>query len=434
MKEHFIIKIKPNSLATLPANIPYWENFITDKSVVIEKFEPTLDRLLIQSGFKFWVTRQYKPHANGWNYEEILSGFHLTFRIILQENGTLPDRLIHQIRTLPFVTYVHLITIGTTPIPSTSTTFTYADEDAVAKMIYLPYAKAWTKGTKQIKVAVLDTGIDIKHPEFKDQIIQHKDFVNLQGLDTTSFIGEVTGLHDDSDEDKVGHGTHVTGIIAAKGLNMTEGIAPGCSILSCRVLAPMRTGNHIVGAGIVDNINNGIKWAVDHGADVINMSLGIKHTGGGLPHEDVVNYAINKNVTIVAASGNDGTQEMYYPAALNGVIAVGAVDLTGQVTSFTSYGAPITLVAPGYHIYSSFPDSKYAYLSGTSQASPFVSGSIGLMKSLANEKGIKLSNRQINYILRNTSDRLTDKVRDIRSGFGLLNLADSFKLLNNMLS
>ncbi len=257
--------------------------------------------------------------------------------------------------------------------------------------------------------------------------------MNLQGLDTSNFIGEVTGL-DNSDEDKVGHGTHVTGIIAAKGLHMNEGIAPQCSILSCRVLAPMKNGDHVVGAGIVDNINNGIKWAVDHGADVINMSLGIKHTGGGLPHEDVIKYAINKNVTIVAASGNDGTQEMYYPAALDGVIAVGAVDLTGRVTSFTSYGAPITLVAPGYHIYSSFPDGKYAYLSGTSQASPYVSGSIGLMKSFASEKGIKLSNRQINYILRNTSDRLTDKVRDARSGFGLLNLADSFKLLNNLLS
>ena len=414
-----------------PTNIPYWEDFITNKSIVIEKFEPTLDQQIAQSGFKFWVTRQYKPHMHGWNYEEILSGFHLTFRIILQEDGELPDTLIKQIRTLPFVDYIHRIMVGTAPIPHTSNTLTYGDDDAISKLIYLQYAKEWTKGAKQIKVAVLDTGVDIKHPEFRDQVIQHKDFVNLQGLDTSNFIGEVTGL-DNSDEDKVGHGTHVTGIIAAKGLHMNEGIAPQCSILSCRVLAPMKNGDHVVGAGIVDNINNGIKWAVDHGADVINMSLGIKHTGGGLPHEDVIKYAINKNVTIVAASGNDGTQEMYYPAALDGVIAVGAVDLTGRVTSFTSYGAPITLVAPGYHIYSSFPDGKYAYLSGTSQASPYVSGSIGLMKSFASEKGIKLSNRQINYILRNTSDRLTDKVRDARSGFGLLNLADSFKLLNNL--
>lgn len=433
MKEHFVIKIKTDSPINLPAYIPYWEKFIEDKSTIIEKFEPALDRILSDAGFKFWVTRQYKPNKSGWSYEEIASGFHLTFRIILQQDGSLSERVIQQIRHLPYVDYLHPITIGTTDIPDLAVASALALPEDVYSMIYLPYAKAWSRGMKQIKMAVLDTGIDIRHPEFSHQVIEHKDFVDLKGLDTSNFIGNVTGL-DSSDEDKVGHGTHVAGIMAAKGVNMNEGIAPQCSLLSCRVLAPMRSGNHVVGAGIVDNINNGIKWAVDHGADVINMSLGIKHAGGGLPHEDVIKYALNKNVTVVAASGNDGTQEMYYPAALEGVIAVGAVDLTGMVTGFTSYGAPISLVAPGYHIYSSFPNGKYAYLSGTSQASPFVAGAIGLMKSFALEKGVKLSNRQINYILRNTSDRLTDKVRDMRSGFGLLNLADSFKLLNNLLS
>lgn len=432
MKEHFVIKIKPNAPINLPANIPYWEDFITDKSIVIEKFEPSVDKLVAQAGYTFWVTRQYKPRKNGWSYEELASGFHLTFRLILQQDGDFPDDLTAQIGKLPFIDYLHSIIIGTSEIPSTSVSLAYTPDD-IAQLIYLPYAKEWTKGDKQIKIAILDTGIDIKHPEFRDHIIEHKDFVNLQGLDTSNFIGEVMGM-DDSAADRVGHGTHVAGIIAAKGLAMSEGIAPSCSILSCRVLAPMKSGNQIVGAGIVDNINNGIKWAVDNGADIINMSLGIRHTGGGLPHEDVIKYALNKNVTIVAASGNDGTKEMYYPAALNGVIAVGAADATGQVTTFTSYGAPITLVAPGYHIYSSYPDGKYAYLSGTSQASPFVSGSIALMKSFAREKGVKLSNKQISYILKNTSDRLTDKVRDPRAGFGLLNLADSFKLLNNLLS
>ena len=124
----------------------------------------------------------------------------------------------------------------------------------------------------------------------------------------------------------MGHGTHVSGIIAGKGLQMDEGVAPECSLMAVRVLATMKDGDRLVGAGIVDNINSGIKWAVDNGADVINMSLGIRHTGGGLPHQDVVRYALSKNVAVVAASGNDGTAERYYPGALKGVFAVGAAD------------------------------------------------------------------------------------------------------------
>ena len=190
----------------------------------------------------------------------------------------------------------------------------------------------------------------------------------------------------------------------------------------------------LVGAGIVDNINTGIKWAVDNGADVINMSLGIRHTGGGLPHEDVVRYALSKNVVVVAASGNDGTSERYYPGALPGVFAVGAVDSNGAVTNFTSYGANITVVAPGLNIYSSFAHNSYAVASGTSQASPFVAGSIALAKSYALEQGQKLTANEIHYLLKNTSDKVNSRLRDEHAGYGLLNLADAFKLLNHLLN
>jgi thermitase len=215
---------------------------------------------------------------------------------------------------------------------------------------------------------------------------------------------------------------------------MDEGVAPDCSIMPVRVLATMRTGDRLVGAGIVDNINTGIKWAVDHGADVINMSLGIKHVGGGLPHEKVIRYALSKNVTVVAASGNDGTSERYYPGALPGVIAVGAVDGAGAVTPFTSYGANISVVAPGLNIYSSFVHNTYAFASGTSQASPFVTGAVGLMKSFALQQGRKLSNHEIAYILKNTSDKVDSRLRNEHAGYGLLNLADAFKLLAHSLN
>src|SRR4029077_6622898 len=131
---------------------------------------------------------------------------------------------------------------------------------------------------------------------------------------------------DDDVTDEVGHGTHVSGIVGARGLQMDEGVAPDCSLVAIRVLATMMRDGRRFGAGIVDNINRGLKHAVDTShADVINMSLGIKAAGGGLPHADVIRYALSRNVTVVAASGNDGTPERYYPGALPGVCAVGAV-------------------------------------------------------------------------------------------------------------
>jgi subtilisin family serine protease len=164
------------------------------------------------------------------------------------------------------------------------------------------------------------------------------------------------------------------------------------------------------------------------------MSLGIKHTGGGLPHEDVIRYALSKNVTVVAASGNDGKPERYYPGALPGVIAVGAVDDDGGVTQFSSYGANISVVAPGLNIYSSFADNTYAFASGTSQASPFVAGAIGLMKSYALQRGTKLNIQEIKYILKHTSDKIDSRLRNLHAGYGLINLADGFKLLTHLLN
>jgi thermitase len=280
---------------------------------------------------------------------------------------------------------------------------------------------------------VLDTGVDMNHRELAGKIGKCFDWVDLEGLDTTDFVGRTKGL-DAAVEDEVGHGTHVAGILVAKGLQMDEGVCPNCRIMAVRVLATMKSGDRLVGAGIIDNINNGIKWAVDNGADIINMSLGIKHTGGGLPHEDVIRYALSKGVTVVAASGNDGTAERYYPGALPGVIAVGAVDDAGAVTSFTSYGANIMVVAPGVNVYSSFAHNGYAFASGTSQASPFVSGMVALMKSLALERGASLGLRDVGGILRNTSDKIDSRLRTEHAGYGLINLADAFKLLNHALN
>ena len=432
MKHHLVLKLFQQ--LTDDQNLPDWTAFINDKTVVRENLIPEVDRLMRESGIKFWVTKEYKPAATDWNKDEIEHGLNRTYRMILQEDYNLPENLLSRIKQIPAVEDVRQLEVGEVRLPPRElATAASLTTQHPGDLIYLPFAKALTRGNADIKVAVLDTGANLDHQELQGKIIKRADFVDLEGLNTSDFVGDITG-YDDVPEDEVGHGTHVSGIIAGRGLQMDEGVAPECGIMAVRVLATMKSGARLVGAGIVDNINAGIKWAVDNGADVINMSLGIRHTGGGLPHEDVVRYAISKNVVVVAASGNDGTNERYYPGALPGVFAVGAVDGNGAVTNFTSYGANITVVAPGLNIYSSFAHNSYAVASGTSQASPFVAGSIALAKSYALEQGQKLNNNEIHYLLKNTSDKVNSRLRDEHAGYGLLNLADAFKLLTHLLN
>jgi thermitase len=432
MKQHIVLKLsQPLQNAE---RIPYWIDFIHDKSITRESVNPEIDRVMREVAAKFWLTKEYRLSEPGPSTEEIREGLDRTYRMILQQDYDLPSDLVARIRLTPSVEDAREldVTEAALPKPQISTQASLALKKA-SELIYLPYAQLITKGNADVRIAVLDTGVDADHAELKGKIAKRADFVNLEGLDTTGFVGDFTG-YDDAPNDEVGHGTHVSGIIGARGLAMDEGVAPNCSLMAVRVLATMKDGDHLVGAGIVDNINTGIKWAVDNGADVINMSLGIRHMGGGLPHEDVIRYALSKGVTVIAASGNDGTAQRYYPGALNGVFAIGATDDSGEVANFTSYGANIFAIAPGSRIYSSFAHHKYAYASGTSQAAPFVSGAVGLMKSYALERGVKLTNRIIGNILKHTSERVDRAVRNARAGYGLINLTDAFRLLTYQLA
>ncbi len=425
MKFHLIVKLR----AELPQglDLPDWEHFIEDKSVAREQIEPDLDRIMAGAGIRFWVTREYPPAGEEWNGDERRHGLNRTYRLILQKDYAVPADLVDRIRRVPAVESVHGLEVGGAPLPELATA-TSAPLRA-PDLIHLGYAQALTKGRPDVRVAVIDTGVDAAHPELRGKVVQQADFVDLEGMDTTEFIGDIHG-YDTVADDEVGHGTHVAGIVGARGLEMDEGVVPECSIVAVRVLATMRRGAQRWGAGIVDNINPGIKFAVDVGrADVLNISLGIRHVGGGLPHADVIRYALSRNVTVVAASGNDGSPERYYPGALPGVCAVGAVDPQGAVARFTSYGANITCVAPGTNVYSAFAHRTYAMASGTSQASPYVAGSVALMKSYARDQGTRLTNDMIFDVLKRTSDRVDGRLRNQRAGYGLINLADAFKYL-----
>lgn len=430
MKHHLVVKLR--RVIPEPPRIPDWITFITDKSIVVTSLNAEVDAVLHGAGQEFWVTHEYAPALDGWAALEVYHGLDRTYRLVMQHAETrLPDEVLLRLAGLSSIESVHQLEVGGADLPderAVPVAVTQSVDDGGRTMIGLDFARALTRGRSDIRVAVLDTGVNLDHPELRGKVVARADFVDLEGLDTSSFVGDFVGADDDP-EDELGHGTHVAGIIAAEGVAMEPGIAPECRLMAVRVLATLQTNGRKQGAGVVDNINPAIKWAVDQHADVINMSLGIRHTGGGLPHEDVIRYALAHGVTVVAASGNDGTDTKYYPGALPGVIAVGAVDGNGTVAPFTSYGAQITVVAPGVNILSSFAHGRYAVASGTSQSSPCVAGAVALLKSFARDNGAELGVDDIARILRETSDRPDQRLRTTHAGYGVVNMTDAFKWL-----
>ncbi|AWL37470.1 MULTISPECIES: type VII secretion-associated serine protease mycosin [Streptomyces] len=276
--------------------------------------------------------------------------------------------------------------------------------------------QAWqiTKG-EGITVAVLDTGVDADHPDLAGQVLPGKDF-----------IGFGAGRGDGS---WALHGTAMAGIIAghgngADGGEGVLGIAPEAKILPGRVILestdPSRTkARESRGTALAD----GIRWAADQGADVINLSLGDdSESAHPDPGEDAaVQYALGKGVSVVASAGNSGDKgdRPSYPAAYPGVIAVTAVDKYGTHAAFSTRRWYATVSAPGVDIVVANPDQHYYIEWGTSAASAFVSGAVALVR--AAHPG--LSPAQIKTLLTDTARDAPKGGRDDAHGYGLVDPA-----------
>jgi subtilisin family serine protease len=221
----------------------------------------------------------------------------------------------------------------------------------------IPDIWKFSKG-ENVKVAVLDTGIDLEHADLKENIENGANFVEK----------------DLPPQDFNSHGTHVSGIIAAKNNDFgIVGIAPKVKIIPIKVL-----NNY--GAGDMQAVLNGINYAVSVKADIICMSLGTRD-----PVEEIrvaiENAAKNNTVCFVAAGNAGNTEQLLYPAAYTEAISIGAVDENCLRASFSCTGPNLDFVAPGVKIYSSVPKNTYAYMSGSSMACPFAVGVAALILS-----------------------------------------------------
>jgi thermitase len=243
-----------------------------------------------------------------------------------------------------------------------------------------------------VRVAILDSGIDQDHEDLSSKIVLQKNFTSSNTADV---------------EDRWGHGTHVAGIVGAV-TNNNIGVAGGCP--ECVLMNGKVLNDDLNGA--YSWYANGITWAADNGAQVINLSAGGSQPSKTL--ERAVNYAWSKGAVFVAAAGNSGNQSRLYPAYYTNAIAVAATDNRDQKASFSTYGAWVDVAAPGVNIFSTTPNhpfknetingrsKNYDYGSGTSMSSPATAAVAALIWS--SEYGT--SNSAVRSRLQGTADKI----------------------------
>jgi len=231
----------------------------------------------------------------------------------------------------------------------------YIDRQWALNQIRMPELWQITTGSPEILIAVLDTGIDQSHEDLKGKVMAEVDFTDSPTPDD---------IH--------GHGTHVAGLIAASSNNSIGicGVAPQCRLMNVKVADDK-------GRCQPSAVAEGIIWAVDNGASVINISVELREP---LPElEEAVDYAWNKGVVVIAAAGNDGSQLPVYPAYYENCLAVAATRQNDTLAPLSNYGEWVDVAAPGFNIYSTLPDDSYDYKSGTSFATAYVSGLAALL-------------------------------------------------------
>jgi len=285
---------------------------------------------------------------------------------------------------------------------------------------------AWDieQGDSTIVVAILDTGVKLRHPELRSRLWTNKDeTINDMDDDGNGYQDDINGWdfvnNDGTPRDDHGHGTNVTGILGAQGNNEIgyAGVDWNCKLMICKVLNSANRGSN-------SSFIEAIVYAVDNGANIINMSLG--GTGYSNAYHNAVKYAYDNNVAIIACMMNENSSTPFYPAAFPETIAVGSTDANDKRsapffwdnTTGSNFGEHIDIVAPGNYIYglSNSSNTNYnSYWGGTSQSAPLITGICALL--LAQDS--KRSPEDLRLIVTSTAEDLVGSVDEDTNGFDI---------------
>jgi subtilisin family serine protease len=298
-------------------------------------------------------------------------------------------------------------------------------------MIRSSQALAYEPGDSAVIVGIIDSGVSPGHPEFSRPFRRGYDTVNLSAGDMGQGV-EVLANRDNPAHEPVdlyvGHGSACAAIIGALGVGMPPGLAGDAQLLPMRALGAARLPGRedAIGMGAIADLDAAAKLAIDLGARVLNLSFGTDDSELAphlpKPHADVIAYGADRGCVFVAASGNNGRETVYWPAAYPQVIAVGAVGGDGRPTGFSTRGSHVALSAPGERVFTAALEG-YQRATGTSFAAPFVTATVALMIARAERRAYPLDPALVRRLLVDTSNPFATP--STGCGAGILDSADA---------
>ncbi len=405
---------------------------------------PSVDRAVAARSPAMRVTRPYFAARNlgtvgrrhlGWADDELDLGLARTFRIDLAPDTSIVDLVaaLAELDAVESASPVYLadcpFAADEAPVPGELPLIDVPDWAPAA--IRASSALAQEPGDPAIIIAIIDSGVVVDHPELRGRCRPGADLVDLPEADVSRgihLLGDYS-RRDSLPHDEIGHGTACASILGARGLSLPPGMGGASPLLPMRALAAAKIADRPrpTALGTLSDIDVAVKLAVDLGARVCNLSFGTPEsalrTSDPVPHAEVVEYALGRGCVLVAASGNSGDVMRYFPAALPGVIAVGAIGRDLRPAPFSTRGEHVLLCAPGQHIRCASLSGFTAH-NGTSFAAPFVAGAAALVLAAAARRLVPLTPFEVRDLLLRTAVPFAGEPEAHRGcGVGILDAA-----------